>query len=135
METTTNKLTNAEYHAMTDRVSHSMLEVFRKSAALYHGRFVTKEIPAPEPTSAMTFGNAVHAAVLEHDRFMKEYSVAPKCNRTTKAGKELWAAALELNSTAVPMTYQGKDGKQYVAVTVANGAAGPMQQLVVYALP
>ena len=25
---------------------------------------------------------------------------------------------------AVPMTFQGKDGKQYVAVTAANGGAG-----------
>ena len=52
-----------------------------------------------------------------------------------KTGKELWAAPLDLNSTAVPMTYQGKDGKQYVAVVVANGTAGPQQQLVVYSLP
>jgi quinoprotein glucose dehydrogenase len=53
----------------------------------------------------------------------------------SKTGKELWAAPLDLNSTAVPMTYQGKDGKQYVAVVVANGTAGPNQRLVVYALP
>ena len=52
-----------------------------------------------------------------------------------KTGKELWAAPLDLNSTAVPMTYQGKNGKQYVAVVVANGQAGPNQRLVVYALP
>jgi quinoprotein glucose dehydrogenase len=52
-----------------------------------------------------------------------------------KTGKELWAAALDLNSTAVPMTYQGRDGKQYVAVVAANGTAGPLQQLVVYSLP
>jgi quinoprotein glucose dehydrogenase len=52
-----------------------------------------------------------------------------------KTGKELWAEPLDLNSTAVPMTYLGKDGKQYVAVTVANGQAGPNQRLMVYALP
>jgi len=53
----------------------------------------------------------------------------------SKTGKELWAATLEMNSTAVPMTYQGKDGKQYVAVVASNGTAGPLQQLVVYTLP
>jgi quinoprotein glucose dehydrogenase len=53
----------------------------------------------------------------------------------SKTGKELWAATLDMNSTAVPMTYQGKNGKQYVAVTVANGTAGPNQRLVVFALP
>jgi quinoprotein glucose dehydrogenase len=52
-----------------------------------------------------------------------------------KTGKELWAAPLDLNSAAVPMTYQGRDGKQYVAVVAANGTAGPQQQLVVYSLP
>ena len=52
-----------------------------------------------------------------------------------KTGKELWASPLDLNSTAVPMTYQGKDNKQYVAVVAANGTAGPQQQLVVYSLP
>ncbi|HEX4997446.1 MAG TPA: PQQ-binding-like beta-propeller repeat protein [Terriglobia bacterium] len=53
----------------------------------------------------------------------------------SKTGKELWAAPLDLNSTAVPMTYEGKDGRQYVAVVAANGTAGPDQRLVVYALP
>jgi quinoprotein glucose dehydrogenase len=53
----------------------------------------------------------------------------------SKTGKELWAAQLELNSTAVPMTYLGRNGKQYVAVTVASGTAGANQRLIVYALP
>jgi quinoprotein glucose dehydrogenase len=37
-----------------------------------------------------------------------------------KTGKELWATKLENNAVATPMTYQGKNGKQYVA-TVAGG--------------
>ena len=31
-------------------------------------------------------------------------------------GKELWSAKLDATATANPMTYQGKDGKQYVAI-------------------
>jgi glucose dehydrogenase len=37
-----------------------------------------------------------------------------------KTGKELWCTTLENNAVATPMTYQGKNGKQYVA-TVAGG--------------
>ena len=37
-------------------------------------------------------------------------------------GKELWVTKLETGSYTVPMTYEGKDGKQYV-VTVASGGS------------
>jgi quinoprotein glucose dehydrogenase len=55
----------------------------------------------------------------------------------SKTGKELWSAKLEYNITAVPMTYQGKDGRQYVAaVAAAGGARGAdSESLVVFALP
>jgi quinoprotein glucose dehydrogenase len=45
----------------------------------------------------------------------------------SKTGKELWAAKLERTANAVPITYQGKNGKQYVAVTATD-------TLVVFAL-
>jgi glucose dehydrogenase len=37
--------------------------------------------------------------------------------------------------TAVPITYQGRDGKQYVAVVAAGGGRGNSQALVAFALP
>jgi quinoprotein glucose dehydrogenase len=46
----------------------------------------------------------------------------------SKTGKELWATKLERTANAVPITYQGKNGKQYVAVTATD-------TLVVFALP
>jgi len=36
-------------------------------------------------------------------------------------GQELWSWHLPHNITAVPMTYRGADGRQYVAVTAARG--------------
>jgi glucose dehydrogenase len=42
---------------------------------------------------------------------------------------------LDYNVTAIPMTYQGKNGKQYVAVTAATGRGGNKESLVVFALP
>ena len=65
----------------------------------------------------------------------------------SKTGKELWVTKLDYTATAVPMTFQGKNGKQYVAIVAAagggggRGAAPPAggavsgQGLVVFALP
>ncbi len=44
------------------------------------------------------------------------------------SGKELWVTKLERRGNADPLTYQGKNGKQYVAVAATD-------TLVVYALP
>ena len=52
----------------------------------------------------------------------------------TKTGRELWRVATEqLISGANPITYMGKDGKQYVAVAAGTLAAGTT--LLTYTLP
>ena len=38
-----------------------------------------------------------------------------------KTGKELWSTKLENNAVATPVTYQGKNGKQYVATAAGGG--------------
>jgi quinoprotein glucose dehydrogenase len=59
----------------------------------------------------------------------------------SKTGKELWAAKLDYSAHAVPITYRGKDGLQYVAIVAAGFSAlddpGPpgADALVVFALP
>jgi quinoprotein glucose dehydrogenase len=45
-----------------------------------------------------------------------------------KSGKEIWSAPLEKNANANPMSYQGRNGKQYVAVVATD-------TVVAYALP
>jgi quinoprotein glucose dehydrogenase len=35
-------------------------------------------------------------------------------------GKELWVTNLAKDANANPMTYQGKDGKQYVAIVAGD---------------
>jgi glucose dehydrogenase len=58
-----------------------------------------------------------------------------------KTGKELWVTRLDMSAHAVPITYQGRNGKQYVAITAAGASAldDPMptgsEALVVFALP
>jgi glucose dehydrogenase len=46
----------------------------------------------------------------------------------SKTGKELWVTKLDRNANANPMTYQGKNGKQYVAVIATDS-------VVAFALP
>jgi glucose dehydrogenase len=58
----------------------------------------------------------------------------------SKTGKELWTYKLDYSAHAVPITYMGKNGKQYVAITAAGFSAlddpGPpgADALVVFAL-
>jgi len=57
----------------------------------------------------------------------------------SKAGKVLWETKLEANGHTSPLTYLGRDGRQYVALMVAGGGAffgGPVSNtLVAFALP
>jgi quinoprotein glucose dehydrogenase len=45
-----------------------------------------------------------------------------------RTGRELWVTTLDRRGNADPITYQGRTGKQYVAVTATDA-------IVVYALP
>ncbi len=69
--------TNAEYHSDHSAVSHSSLEIFRRNSLEYYQRFVSHEIPKPDPTPAMIFGSFVHTFVLEPDLFSEQYEVLP----------------------------------------------------------
>ena len=73
-----------EYYNRRKGVRRSDLWKMKRSPA--HFRYAVDH-PA-EQTPAMAFGSAVHMAVLEPKRFMKEYAVADFDART-KAGKEL----------------------------------------------
>ena len=56
----------------------------------------------------------------------------------TRTGAELWSVKFDYNVEAVPMTYEGRDGKQYVAVNVSAGGTDETQgheRLVVFGLP
>ena len=56
----------------------------------------------------------------------------------SRTGEELWAAAFDYNVEAVPITYEGNDGRQYLAVNVSAPATGELrgnERLVVFALP
>lgn len=61
----------------------------------------------------------------------------------SKTGKELWTYRLQHSAQDVPITYRGRDGRQYVAVVAAapGGPVGPdgkpanQESLIAFALP
>ena len=55
-----------------------------------------------------------------------------------KSGKELWAGAIDADGQATPITYLGKDGRQYVAIMAGGGSfwgAPGGDGLAAFALP
>lgn len=53
----------------------------------------------------------------------------------SRTGTELWSVGLDFNVTAIPITYMGRNGKQYVAVVAATNGRGNDEALHVFALP
>jgi quinoprotein glucose dehydrogenase len=59
----------------------------------------------------------------------------------SKTGKELWVWKLDYSAISLPITYQGRNGKQYVAITASGGAGitdpnpAAVESLYVFALP
>lgn len=94
---------NAAYHADLSHISNSMLQVYRKSIRLYHGRFITKTVPAPEPTLAMMLGSLVHSLYLEPELFDERYIVAPCERRSGEMWKKAVDEAEETGKEAVPL--------------------------------
>ena len=50
----------------------------------------------------------------------------------SKTGKELWVTKFAHTATANPMTFQGKDGIQYVGIVAASGGPEATRGLVVF---
>ena len=76
-----------------DAANYSTLKHFKRSCAHAMQRYMHP----PEPTPAMDLGQATHTAILEPERFERDYVVGPKVDRRFKKDKEIWARFLEQN--------------------------------------
>lgn len=68
-------------------LSNSDLNELRRSPAHLFARRQDGKAETP----ALHLGRAIHAAILEPDRFIQEYVKAPDLDRRTKEGKAAWA--------------------------------------------
>ncbi len=88
---------------------------------------ITEQLPAAKQSTGrpslagpiVTAGGVLFVASSDDNRFRAF---------DAKNGKELWATKLERRGNANPITYQGRNGKQYVAVVATD-------TVMVYALP
>ena len=101
---------------------------------------VTDELPAAkQKTGRLSMGGPIATAGglvfigASNDKRFRAFD--------SRTGRELWVATLDMSAHAVPITYQGKNGKQYVAITAAGASAlddpspADAEALVVFALP
>jgi exodeoxyribonuclease VIII len=75
-----------EEYTRIDAINFSVLSLFKDTAA--HARFGLLKEDVPTPAQAL--GHAVHAAILEPERFARDFAVAPKVDRRTTPGKKAW---------------------------------------------
>jgi quinoprotein glucose dehydrogenase len=101
---------------------------------------ITEELPeAKQRTGRLNMGGPITTASglvfigASNDRRFRAFDA--------RSGRELWSAKLEMSAHAVPITYTGRTGKQYVAVVAAGRSAlnddapDGTDALVVFALP
>lgn len=72
-------------------VRYSTLKGFRKTAL--HARYLMTH--QEESSKYQARGHAVHAAILEPERFSESFAVAPKVDRRTREGKAAWERFLK----------------------------------------
>lgn len=68
-------ISNAEYHSDTSRISKSGLDLIAKSPRHYYEKYLNPNRKPELPSSALILGNAIHCAILEPQRFLKEFAV------------------------------------------------------------
>ena len=79
-------MTRQEYN-QHEGINYSLLKKFAISPAYYQW-YLSQ--PKTEPSSEMKIGLATHTLSLTPELFIQEYAVAPKVDRRTKEGKEVW---------------------------------------------
>jgi quinoprotein glucose dehydrogenase len=101
---------------------------------------ITEELPeAKQRTGRLNVGGAITTAGglvfigATNDRRFRAFN--------SRTGAELWSARLELSAHAVPVTYLGRNAKQFVAIVAAGASAiddadaPDAQAVVAYTLP
>jgi quinoprotein glucose dehydrogenase len=78
--------------------------------------------------SIVTAGGLVFIAATNDNRFRAFDS---------RTGRELWSAEIDGSGHATPITYQGRDGRQYVVIAAGGGGyfgSRPADALIAFSL-
>lgn len=89
-------MSNEEYHAHPS-ISKSSLDKIAKSPLHYWRHYLSDDKPKTIWSDALVTGSVFHSLLLEPQNFDKDFAVAPKINKRTKAGKEEWEEFVDDN--------------------------------------
>lgn len=98
-----------EYNADRSTIRNTTKEIFRRSRKQFYELCVAKTTPWPEPTEALNLGIWTHIAVWEPDRWLRNFVVAPKCDRRTTEGKAVWKYFCEESAGKTVLTAEQYD--------------------------
>lgn len=111
-----------DYLAWDAVSSHDLMLVRRSPAHLRDSKAAPRQ-----PTDAMRLGTAAHAWILQPEEAPDMIMVAPKVDRRTKAGKQMWAEFLE---EAGSRTIVNEDEARTLAQMAGAVAAAPAARAV-----
>ena len=98
-------MTNKEYR-QAEGISRSELNTILQKTPMH---FLYEQTHPKEDTPSLLLGRAVHKGILEPETFFEEFAVAPKCDRRTKEGKEIYQKFIEENSNMEVITEEDLD--------------------------
>jgi len=86
---------NEEYHSHDEYLSTSQIKILLKKPYLYFN-------PQPqEHKYVFDIGSMIHTLILEPEKFVLDYAVAPKCDKRTAKGKKDWLEFNEKNKDKI----------------------------------
>ena len=97
-------ISNAEYHADTDRPSKSMLSTLLDRPSTYYKRYLAppEERSPYKSAKHLVLGDAVHCQILEPDEFWDRYHMVQTRSRLTKAFREAQELYPQLVCLTIP---------------------------------
>jgi len=87
---------NKQYHADKSAIGKSGLDLIHESPADYFNQHLSPNPPERKQTPAKLLGSALHALVLEPEKFKNLFTVAPELDRRTADGKMEWTTIVQL---------------------------------------
>lgn len=119
-------LSQEKYHADIDSVGVGGLRELARSPLHHWWSHRRPDRVASDPTPSQRLGTAIHAAVLERERFESDFVVAPQVDRRTKAGKEEWAAFVEAHAGAEIVSASDRETSLLIAQRIRQSRLGQM---------
>lgn len=120
-------ISNDMYHS-SNGISNSGLRKFMQSPLHYWHHYVNPRREVEDKTPCLILGDAIHAYILEPERYHKEYFVHEKVDRRTKEGKTRWDEIQKLANGRTCLTQEDEDMILAIAFSLHTSEAMQLMQ-------